>query len=121
MSEEYITAVLSLAMEVVRAIAMALEVDEKVLLSRVDKSFWNLRIIGYEAMEEKADISKVSGIGEHTGRLYSGLSMLGIWQLTPIADFGILTLLLTDPQKGSLQVRSKSGDWIAADPIPVRP
>jgi hypothetical protein len=30
--------------------------------------------------------------------------VLGIWQLTPIADFEILTLLWIDPQKGSLQV-----------------
>ena len=55
-------------------------------------------------LDEKADISKIAGIGEHTDRLYSGLSVLGIWQLTPIADFEILTLLWIDPQKGSLQV-----------------
>lgn len=34
-------------------------------------------------------------------------------------DFGILTFLLTDSQKGSLQVLSKTGEWIPADPIPV--
>ncbi len=34
-------------------------------------------------------------------------------------DFGILTFLLTDEQKDSLQVRLKNGEWIAANPIPV--
>jgi isopenicillin N synthase-like dioxygenase len=78
--EKYTSAVLSFAMEVVRAIAVGLGVDEKVLLSRVDKSFWNLRIIGYEAMNKKADVSKVSGIGEHTGRLSHGSLISRIWK-----------------------------------------
>jgi len=67
-SEKYINAVFSLASEIVRAIAMALEVDEQVFVGRIDKSFWNLRIIGYEATDENEDTSKVSGIGEHTGK-----------------------------------------------------
>jgi len=66
-AEQYIDTVFALATEIVRAIAMALEVDETVLLSRVNKSFWNLRIIGYEATDAKLATSKVSGIGEHTG------------------------------------------------------
>ena len=69
-SEEYISAVLTLALEVVRAIAVALGVDESVFMSRVDKSFWNLRIIGYEATDENASGSKVSGIGEHSGKQF---------------------------------------------------
>lgn len=71
MSEKYIEAVFSLATEIIRAIALALEIDEDVLLSRVDKGFWNLRIIGYEATSGKTNTSKVSGIGEHTGYSYS--------------------------------------------------
>ena len=81
-AEQYIDSLFLLATEIVRAIAMALEVDETVLLSRVDKSFWNLRIIGYEAAYEKNTTSKVSGIGEHTGtELVRSLS-LRIAQLT---------------------------------------
>lgn len=35
-------------------------------------------------------------------------------------DFGILTFLLTDSTKQSLQVLNKSGEWIYADPIEVK-
>ena len=37
--EEYISSVLSLGIEVVKAIAVALDVDEKVLVSRADQNF----------------------------------------------------------------------------------
>jgi isopenicillin N synthase-like dioxygenase len=83
-SENYIEAVFSLATEVVRAIAMALEVDEKLLLSRVDKSFWNLGIIGYEATDENTITSKVSGIGEHTGNYPSHSLKREVTHLTQI-------------------------------------
>ncbi|KAH6710680.1 hypothetical protein BKA61DRAFT_658553 [Leptodontidium sp. MPI-SDFR-AT-0119] len=78
-SEKYIDAVLSLAMEVVKAISIGL-------------------ILGYKAAP-KTENEAVSGIGNHT-------------------DFGILTFLLTDSQKDSLQVLSKTGEWVPADPIP---
>ena len=57
--------------EVIRAIAMAVEVDEEVFVGRVDKNFWSLRIIGYEARNEMTESLKVSGIREHTGELFS--------------------------------------------------
>ncbi|KAI1611909.1 oxoglutarate 3-dioxygenase [Exophiala viscosa] len=98
-SERYVDGLLTLATQLMRVIAIGLGVDEQLFLSRIDKSFWNLRILGYKATDPEATTPSVSGIGEHT-------------------DFGILTLLLTDPQKNSLQVWSKSGEWMAADPIP---
>lgn len=50
-----------------RAIALALGVDEDIFVSRVDKSFWNLRVLGYEAVDENTAKERVSGIGQHTG------------------------------------------------------
>lgn len=35
-------------------------------------------------------------------------------------DFGILTFLMTDSTKNSLQVLDKTGEWIWADPVEVR-
>lgn len=66
-SETYINSVLSLATEVMKAISIGLEVDEMEFLNRIDKSFWNLRILGYEATSPKSVTSAVSGIGDHTG------------------------------------------------------
>jgi hypothetical protein len=69
MLEKYIKVIFSLAnvTEVVRVIAIALNVNEKVFLSRVNKSFWDLRIIGYKSTNENKDTLKISRIGEHTG------------------------------------------------------
>ncbi|CZR66951.1 uncharacterized protein PAC_16850 [Phialocephala subalpina] len=94
-SEKYIDALFTLATKVVQALALGLGVDESIFLTRIGEAFWNLRILGYYPKPE----GKQAGIGDHT-------------------DFGILTFLLTDPQKDSLQVLSKDGSWEAADPIP---
>ncbi|KAK1085773.1 hypothetical protein LTR48_004230 [Friedmanniomyces endolithicus] len=81
---------------VIEALALALGVDAKLSVSRVDKAFWQLRMIYYDGHDSRFPAK--AGIGEHT-------------------DFGILTFLLADSTKHSLQVRSKTGDWISADPI----
>ena len=52
---------------VVEAIALALDVDASLFLSRIDKAFWNLRVLGYEGRKSLA--SAKAGIGEHTGEL----------------------------------------------------
>lgn len=92
----YTEKVTDLGTSVMRAIALALEVDDNIFLSRVDKAFWNLRILGYEGRKSKSSAN--AGIGQHT-------------------DFGILTFLLSDQTPKALQVLSKSGEWIWADPI----
>ncbi|WVW85965.1 hypothetical protein I302_108003 [Kwoniella bestiolae CBS 10118] len=61
----------------------------------VQDSFWVMRVIGYPPLPNGAD-----GIscGEHK-------------------DYGCLTLLHADPIPSSLQVLSRSNEWIDADPI----
>jgi isopenicillin N synthase-like dioxygenase len=66
-SEEYIKSVTSLGTNVIKAIALGLDVDEALFTSRIDECFWNLRIIGYEAMNSTNGRFKEAGIGEHTG------------------------------------------------------
>lgn len=38
-------------------------------------------------------------------------------QLTIQSDYGCVTLLLADPTPNALQVQTKSGDWITANPM----
>ena len=66
-SEEYIKSVTSLGTNVIKSIALGLDVDEALFTSRIDECFWNLRIIGYEATNSTNGSSKEAGIGEHTG------------------------------------------------------
>ncbi|KAK0968850.1 hypothetical protein LTR91_016576 [Friedmanniomyces endolithicus] len=94
--ETYVDRMERLGRAVIEALALALGVDVKLFVSRVDKAFWQLRTICYGG--QTSPVSAKAGIGEHT-------------------DFGILTFLLADSTKGSLQVRSKTGEWMHADPI----
>ncbi|KAK1807576.1 hypothetical protein LTR12_018079 [Friedmanniomyces endolithicus] len=94
--ESYVDRMERLGRAVIEALALALGVDAGLFVSRVDKSFWQLRMICYG--RQTSPVSAKAGIGEHT-------------------DFGILTFLLTDSTKNSLQVRSKTGEWMHADPI----
>jgi isopenicillin N synthase-like dioxygenase len=64
-AEAYIEHLEGLGKKVMQAIAMALAVDERIFLDRIDKAFWNLRILGYEGRKEKREFD--AGIGQHTG------------------------------------------------------
>ena len=64
-SDEYVDRLESLGKSVMQAMALAMEVDESIFLDRIDKAFWNLRILGYEGRKSKTPAP--AGIGEHTG------------------------------------------------------
>nr|KAJ3418350.1 hypothetical protein HK105_000020 [Polyrhizophydium stewartii] len=83
---------------IMHAMAFGLGLDENFFDSRMDDSFWVMRLIGYPPLDPAADGVGIS-CGEHT-------------------DYGCLTILNTDETTGALQVKSKSGEWITADPIP---
>lgn len=118
-AEDYIEHLEALGQQVMSAIATGLGVDQSILLSRTNKAFWNLRILGYEGRKVKRE--SFAGIGEHTGTLSLTPTRAAVDRERDDADktvdFGILTFLLTDPTKQSLQVLGKNGDWIWADPI----
>jgi isopenicillin N synthase-like dioxygenase len=116
-AERHIEAMVSLGTSVSAAIALALDVPEEIFTSRIDKAFWNLRILAYEGTDTNSSSgeAKTAGMYEHTGTK-------SFWSHVAILiriDFGILTFLLTDSQKDSLQVLLRTGEWISADPIPV--
>lgn len=102
--EDYVANVLGLGDTVVTAMGAALGIDEEIFSRQTRKSFWGMRLIGYAPIPDPSSSKQVNddgGIscGEHT-------------------DYGCVTLLLTDSTKGALQVKSTSGSWINADPIP---
>ncbi|KAK5685394.1 hypothetical protein LTS10_003472 [Elasticomyces elasticus] len=95
-AEAYTDQMEGLGKAVIEALALALGVDSKLFLSRVDKPFWQLRMVCYPG--QTSVMPTKAGIGEHT-------------------DYGILTFLLTDATKQSLQVQGMDGKWVYADPI----
>ncbi|THZ71284.1 oxoglutarate 3-dioxygenase [Aureobasidium pullulans] len=98
-AEDYASRLVALGVAIMKAFALALGVSEDVFASRVDQSFWQLRMAAYPGVSGEVDSSK-SGLYQHS-------------------DFGILTFLLTDEHKGSLKVLAPNGeDWMSADPIP---
>ena len=66
MSEIYSNCVVKLGQSVMSAIALALDVDVKVFADRIDKAFWNLRVVAYPGTQ--SDVEGFSGINQHTGR-----------------------------------------------------
>lgn len=62
-SETYISAMLPLATQVLRAIAMGLGVKEEIFTSRTTEAFWNLRVVAYEVLTA----GSLPGMGEHSG------------------------------------------------------
>ncbi|KAF2449411.1 Clavaminate synthase-like protein [Karstenula rhodostoma CBS 690.94] len=113
----YIKQLQNVGSALVRAMGQALELpppdpnsagtpeteDSEVFVRNTDHSFWVMRLIGYPKLttpvSPDAPITSLS-CGEHT-------------------DYGCVTLLLTDPTPGALQVLLKDGTtWLNADPIP---
>ncbi len=63
--ESYVDRMERLGRAVIEALALALGVDAGLFVSRVDKSFWQLRMICYG--RQTSPVSAKAGIGEHTG------------------------------------------------------
>lgn len=112
--EDYISRVTAVGRALVHAMGVALSLgparpnasrsteDEEIFVRNCDQSFWVMRMINYPPLPTPhvpgTDISQFS-CGAHT-------------------DYGCVTLLLTDPTPGALQVQLKDGTWLPADPIP---
>jgi isopenicillin N synthase-like dioxygenase len=68
-AEAYISHMENLGKAVIAAIAMALEIDATLLSSRIDRAFWQLRLIFYPG--RRSSSAGQAGIGQHTGSLRS--------------------------------------------------
>ncbi|KAF2670249.1 Clavaminate synthase-like protein [Microthyrium microscopicum] len=96
---KYVEEVLKVGSVLVEAMGRALGLDgdeANELVRCTDKSFWVMRMIGYPPLE---DCAEGVSCGEHT-------------------DYGCVTLLLADETPNALQVLTRSGEWIYANPIP---
>lgn len=128
--EEYVQRMLELSTAVVRAMGVALQLnDPEFFVRQTRRSFWVMRAIGYPplppspspspspsrdsamaSVSPTPDIDTDTTTPTHTNE--GGISC------GAHTDYGCLTLLLADPTPGALQVQTKSGAWIAADPVP---
>ncbi|KAF3040461.1 hypothetical protein E8E12_003386 [Didymella heteroderae] len=122
--EGYIESVTEVGRALTRAMGAALELgsaeggkgedeDEDVFVRHCDESFWVMRMINYPPLPASAKPSESAGVKEKEKE--DDLSQFSCGAHT---DYGCVTLLLTDPTPGALQVQLKDGSWLPADPIP---
>lgn len=91
---------IDLGRKVMSAIALGLGLEENFFVNFLDDSFWVMRVIGYPPLDSSKSKDRVGiSCGEHT-------------------DYGCLTFLNQDNTKEALQVQTKEGEWIDANPIP---
>jgi len=130
--EDYVERMLDLGTAVVRAMGLALGLDDPEFFVReTRRSFWVMRAIGYPPLPPVADLpssssppspSSPSSRPSHSDAdadadpdpdpLKGGISC------GAHTDYGCLTLLLADATRGALQVQTQAGGWIDADPVP---
>ncbi|KAJ3329489.1 hypothetical protein HDU76_007804 [Blyttiomyces sp. JEL0837] len=97
----YVTKCLEIGKATMSAMALGLKLSETFFDTLNNDSFWVMRIIGYPPLPQNEVKNDEVGMscGEHT-------------------DYGCLTILNQDETTGALQVLTKSGEWINADPVP---
>lgn len=94
----YYNALCDVARKVLSAIAVSLDQDPDFFTSRYQTPLARGQLVYYPQSSKDDEAEQRFGVAPHT-------------------DFGVLTFLLQD-DNGGLQVKHKSGDWIAAPPIP---
>ncbi|CAG8696592.1 9356_t:CDS:10 [Acaulospora morrowiae] len=98
--EKYVNYMINLGEKVMSAIALGLGLEENFFEKFLDDPFWVMRVIGYPPLDSSEGTDRVGvSCGEHT-------------------DYGCLTFLNQDNTREALQVQTKEGEWIYANPIP---
>jgi isopenicillin N synthase-like dioxygenase len=121
---EYIERVKKVGEALVHAMGVALDLgppvegatpetqDEEVFVRNCNESFWVMRMIGYPPLTTPSTPSP-------TNSSSSSSDSLEQFSCGAHTDYGCVTLLLTDPTPGALQVLLKDGTtWLNADPLP---
>lgn len=90
---EYYHAVMDLSKDILRILAMTLDLEEEYFAPLADGGVANMRYLHYPAQEKDSDERLERGIGAHT-------------------DFGCVTLLLQDEVDGLQVLDGRSGEWV---------
>lgn len=93
----YFDAVGQVGRDMLRAVAIGFGVSEDFFVDKYTKPLQRTQVVYYPARPPETD-------PEHFG-------------VAPHSDYGCMTLLYQD-SVGGLHVRNKSGDWVAAPPVP---
>ncbi len=96
--EAYYRAVAAVADKLLGGFALALGLPDDWFAEKVSRHISNVRALHYPAQEEAVLPGQIRA-GEHT-------------------DYGCLTILLTEPDKGGLEVMTRRGEW---EPVPHIP
>jgi isopenicillin N synthase-like dioxygenase len=96
--ESYYRVMDSLAIDLMRLFALALDLPERYFDASVDRSISRLRVRNYPAPE----------IAPEPGQLRAGAH----------SDYGSLTILKTEDRPGGLQVQGKDGQWLDVPHVP---
>ncbi|KAJ4381913.1 hypothetical protein N0V86_003282 [Didymella sp. IMI 355093] len=130
--EAYITQVTEVGRALVRAMGVALSLgppdadarvadrgseDEEVFVRNCDESFWVMRMINYPPLPEVISSQAKDAVEEISAAKRED-TIESQFSCGAHTDYGCVTLLLTDPTPGALQVQLKDGTWLPADPIP---
>lgn len=125
--EGYVERVVEVGRALTRAMGRALELgqegegaegegedeDEDVFVRHCDDSFWVMRMINYPPLPASHTPSSSTPTAEKQDEEDTSQFSCGAH-----TDYGCVTLLLTDPTPGALQVQLKNGAWLPADPLP---
>ncbi len=95
--DRYYGAMRQLAERLMRAFAVALDLEPGFFAGKIDKPLAQLRLLHYPPQQGHVE-ARTLGCGAHT-------------------DYGCLTILAQDAA-GGLQLQNSAGEWIAAPPIP---
>ncbi|EOA91875.1 hypothetical protein ACJQWK_03066 [Exserohilum turcicum] len=135
MYEEYVERVMEVGKAVVHAMGVALDLgpprsstsdgsavdeeDEEIFVRNCKDSFWVMRMIGYPPLSSPPPSSSSSNKSNNNdGTTNPDTEDISQFSCGAHTDYGCVTLLLTDPTPGSLQVQLKNGSWLNADPLP---
>ncbi|KAH8895662.1 Clavaminate synthase-like protein [Thozetella sp. PMI_491] len=96
-SMDYYRSVLKLASDLLRVLALSLDLEESYFIKFMEGAVATMRLLHYPSQPKDADEKLSRGIGAHT-------------------DFGAITILLQDDVDGLQVWNSKTSDWIDVEP-----